>query len=144
MGSKRLSKHPRMTIQAPIDGATKEGQTMKCKSSECQTDPAEGLEASGLCFPCAEETACLLAAEGMETWSAYYLKKPEPIAKKSPIAPAYEITIRPHDPLNPGHGYRLKIERNGVEMIGEDHGDPWAAMRCAATYLNFTIDGPAL
>lgn len=38
----------------------------RCKSDGCETDvESAGLEASGYCFTCAEEIACLLAGEGL-------------------------------------------------------------------------------
>jgi hypothetical protein len=43
----------------------------RCKSEHCETPPEAGLEASGYCFECAEELACLLAAEGLDGSAAY-------------------------------------------------------------------------
>lgn len=33
---------------------------------------------------------------------------------------AYEIEIFPHDPLNPGFGYRLRISRDGSVVVRHD------------------------
>ena len=41
---------------------------MKCKSEHCAT---ESSEASGYCFSCAEEFACLLHAEGLNAMIAW-------------------------------------------------------------------------
>lgn len=53
----------------------------KCKNEFCgEYDPEfhGELEDSGYCFNCAEELACLLAEEGLPTWSAWYKKEPTP------------------------------------------------------------------
>ena len=48
----------------------------KCKNCVVEVQDDVVLEESGYCFTCAEELACLLKAEGMPTWSAWYKEKP--------------------------------------------------------------------
>lgn len=33
---------------------------------------------------------------------------------------AYDIEIRPIDPMNPGIGYRLTVKRNGATLLSTD------------------------
>lgn len=43
-----------------------------CKNEYCDTDAIDVmLEASGYCFTCAEELACLLAEEGLDPSTAW-------------------------------------------------------------------------
>lgn len=45
---------------------------INCKSEHCTNcGNEETIEASGYCFDCAEELACLLAAEGLDPSSAW-------------------------------------------------------------------------
>ncbi len=44
----------------------------KCKNEYCDTPAGDTLlEASGYCFACAEELACLLAGEGLDPSAAW-------------------------------------------------------------------------
>ncbi len=48
-------------------------QARVCKAEHCDTtSETSSLECSGYCFHCAEEMACLLAAEGLEPRSAWH------------------------------------------------------------------------
>ncbi len=53
----------------------------KCKNPDCTTSrdtiECSGLEASGYCFACAEEMACLLAEVGADPSSAWNATKGE-------------------------------------------------------------------